>query len=261
MERALKVSSAERGHHPRDFTLIGFGGGGPVHAAAVAREVGFEEVLIPKAPGVFSAFGLHISDIRHDFTRSYVGRTDEVTPDILESLYAEMEKLGTGALEKDGIAPEDRIFHRTADLRYVGQAYEVNVPVPAGTVDKECLASIVSRFHAEHQRLFAHSAENDLVEFVNFRLIANGSVELPVLRKLAETSGTVKPSSIRKVYIEEVNDAVDCPVYERSDLHRGTSMEGPVIIEQIDTTTFVHPGMKLTVDEWGNMIIETGIRQ
>lgn len=258
MERALKVSSAERGYHPRDFTLIGFGGGGPVHSAAVAKEVGFPEVLIPEVPGVFSAFGLLISDIRHDFVRSYMGQTDEISLNKLGSVYDELEQLGVNALEKDGIEQERWVFERTADLRYVGQAYEVNVPVPGGDFDEACLAEVVSRFHQEHKRQFGHSAENDPVEFVSLRLVAMGPVDPPELRAREKSSGDVEPATRRDVYFEESGGFVDCPVYERSALRPGASVNGPLIVEQLDTTTVVHPGMSLDVDQWGNMIIQIG---
>ncbi len=257
MERALKVSSAERGYHPRDFTLIGFGGGGPVHSTAVAREVGFPTVLIPEAPGVFSAFGLLISDIRHDFVRSYISQADKVSREKLGSVFEELEALGVRALEQDHIGRERWKFQRTADLRYVGQAYEVNVPVPEGDVDEAFMAGVISCFHAEHDRLFAHSSESDPVEFVSLRLVATGTVDAPTLRSQEAASGPVQASSRRQVYFEETG-FVDCPVFERSELKPGAEFTGPAIIEQLDSTTVVHPGMGLTVDEWGNMIIEVG---
>ncbi len=257
MERALKVSSAERGYHPRDFTLIGFGGCGPVHSTAVAREVGFPTVLIPEAPGVFSAFGLLISDIRHDFVRSYISRADGITLDKLDSVYQEMQVLGINALEQDHIDRERWKFQRTADLRYVGQAYEVNVPVADGEVDDAFLTDAISRFHAEHNRLFAHSSEGDPVEFVSLRLVATGSVDTPPLRVRDAASRKLQASNHRQVYFEDTG-FVDCPVFERNELRPGVEMTGPAIIEQLDTTTVVHPGMELSVDGWGNVIIEVG---
>ncbi len=257
MERALKVSSAERGYHPRDFTLIGFGGGGPVHSGAVAREVGFPTVLIPEAPGVFSAFGLLISDIRHDFVRSYISQADEISREKLDSVYREMRALGSRALEQDHIDRERRQFQRTADLRYVGQAYEVNVPVPDGDIDDAFLAEVISGFHAEHNRLFAHSSESDPVEFVSLRLVATGSVDAPRLRVQDALDGKLQASNRRQVYFEETG-FVDCPVFERIQFRPGAEVSGPAIIEQLDTTTVVHPAMGLSVDEWGNLIIEVG---
>ncbi len=258
MERALKVSSAERGYDPRDFTLIAFGGGGPVHAAALAKEIGFNSVLVPESPGVFSAFGLLVADIRHDFVRSHMGRTDQMSMEALTSLYADLHALGEEALIEDGLEPERRAFQRTVDLRYVGQAYEVNVAFPDGAIDADAVSEAESRFHAEHQRLFAHSSKGDPVEFVSLRLVATGSVDAPALREQPALSGPVSPSDTRDVYFEESNGFTDCPIYERRVLRPGTKFEGPAIIEQLDTTTVVHPGQTLSVDDLGNLIIGVG---
>ncbi len=257
MERAVKVSSAERGYNPRDFSLVAFGGAGPVHAAAVAREVGFPWVLVPEAPGVFSALGLLVADIRHDFVRSHVGRVDEVDREVLARLYGELEALGAAALEEDGIEPGRRALQRTADLRYVGQAYEVNVPAPSGVVDEAALADIVARFHAEHQRLFAHSSPGDPVELVSLRLVAVGSVRAPDLSE-RPAGGAAAPRESRPVYFEESDGFVDCPIYERAGLTPGAELDGPAIVEQMDSTTVVHPGQAASVDAWGNLIIGTG---
>jgi N-methylhydantoinase A len=257
MERAVKVSSAERGYNPRDFSLVAFGGAGPVHAAAVAKEVGFPWVLVPETPGVFSALGLLVADIRHDFVRSQVARMDQVDLGVLEHLYAELEALGTAALEEDGIEPGRRTLQRTADLRYVGQAYEVNVPAPGGALDAAANDDVVARFHAEHQRLFAHSATGDPVELVSLRLIAVGSVQAPDPRE-RPAGGAATPKERRPVYFAESGGFVDCPIYERAGLAPGAEFEGPAIVEQMDSTTVVHPGQAASVDAWGNLIIRTG---
>ena len=258
MERALKVSSAERGYDPREFTLIAFGGGGPVHGAALAKEIGFPTVLVPSVPGVFSAFGLLIADIRHDFVRSYVSRTEAISLEVLAAHYSAMQSLGEAAMAEDGIEREDQVFVRAADLRYVGQAYEVNVPLPDGPVDDRLLAEIVSRFHAEHQRQFAHSSPGDPVEVVNLRLVARGRVEAPKLRRRDAVKGAAGPPGRRQVYFEEAGGFLDCPIHERSSLGLETAIQGPAIIEQLDCTTVVHPGQSLGVDEWGNLIIAVG---
>ena len=258
MERALKVSSAERGYDPRDFTLIAFGGAGPVHAAALAKGVGFPTALVPSIPGVFSALGLIIADIRHDFVRSYVSRSDEANLETLGELYREMETLGEEALLQDGIPTEKREFQRTADLRYVGQAYEVNVSVPDGPLVGPIISGVLGRFHGEHQRLFAHSAPGDPVEFVNLRLVATGRVDAPKLRKAEVADGVAQAAERRPVYFEEAGGFLDCPIYERAALGRDSRIDGPAIIEQLDSTTVIHPRQLLTVDAWGNLIIDVG---
>ncbi len=258
MGRALKVSSAERGYDPRDFTLIAFGGGGPAHGAALAKEVGFPSVLVPSVPGVFSAFGLLIADIRHDYVQSYISRADEASLDVVSGIFDSMKALGEQALTEDAIADDQREYLRTADLRYVGQAYEVNVPVPDGPVDKDLMAAVVSLFHEEHQRQFAHSSEGDPVEIVNLRMIAMGRVEAPELGKKDTAPGNAVLIERREVYFEESGGFVDCPIFERDAMGMGTDIVGPAIIEQLDCTTVVHPGQKVSVDEWGNLIISMG---
>ena len=258
MARALKVSSAERGYDPREFALIAFGGGGPVHAAALAHEVGFPTVLIPEVPGAFSAYGLLIADIRHDFVRSYVSRADSADLQTLADCYSEMQSLAEEAMAQDTIDLEDQEFIRTADVRYVGQAYEVNVPLPIGDVSVELVDGLVENFHAEHQRQFAHSSLEDPVEIVNLRLVAIGRVQAPELKKRSAEEKPAAAAGHRRVYFEAFEDFVDCPIYERAGLTPGTNIDGPVIVEQLDCTTVVHPGQRLTVDEWGNLEINLG---
>jgi len=255
MERALKVSSAERGYDPRDFSLIAFGGAGPVHAAALAKEVGFASVLVPESPGVFSAFGLLVADLRHDFVRSYMVGLDQVSTKMLTSFYADLQALGEQALKDDGLDEQRWTFQRTADLRYVGQAYEVNVAFPDGSIDADTVAEVKSRFHGEHQRLFAHSAEDDPVEFVSLRMVATGSVDAPTFRKQPALRTPVSQADTRDVYFEEANGFTACPIYQRQNLYPGAEFQGPAIIEQLDTTTVVHPGQTVSVDDWGSLII------
>lgn len=258
MERALRVSSAERGYDPRAFTLVAFGGAGPVHAAALAEAVGFPWVLVPEAPGVFSALGLLVADIRHDFVQSYVVRADQVSPATLGALYGELEMAGSDALRDDGVEPERWVLQRTADLRYVGQAYEVSVSVPPGPPDAATVAEVVRRFHAEHHRLYAHSALRDPVEFVSLRLAAVGPVILPTTRERPPVRAEAHPRGRRPVYFEETDGFVECPIYERVTLEPGMQLTGPAIVEQMDSTTVMHPGQVATVDGWGNLLIAIG---
>jgi N-methylhydantoinase A len=258
MERALRVSSAERGYDPRELTLVAFGGAGPLHAAALAQAVGFPWVLVPEAPGVFSALGLLTADVRHDLVRSYLARAGAVAPGTLGAVFGELEATGADLLREDGIEPDRRAIHRTADLRYVGQAYEVNVAVPPGALDADALAEVVRRFHAEHQRLFAHSAPRDPVEIVSLRVAAVGPMVPPALREQPAASGDPKPAGRRQVHFEETGGFADCPIYDRAGLGPGARLAGPAVVEQMDSTTVVHPGQVLVVDGWGNLLIAVG---
>ncbi len=258
MERALRVSSAERGYDPRQFTLVAFGGAGPVHGAAVARAVGFNAVLVPEAPGVFSALGLLVADIRHDVVQSHLVSADRAVPEALDREYAALEARAGEALREDGVAPEQWALLRTADLRYVGQAYEVNVPVAPGRLDAAGIAGAVRRFHEEHQRLFAHSDPADPVEFVNLRVAALGRVAAPRLRRRPVEAHDAVPARRRRVHFDEAEDFVECAIFDRASLAAGARIVGPAIVEQMDSTTVIHPGQSAAVDPFGNLVINVG---
>ncbi len=258
MERALRVSSAEKGYDPRDITLLAFGGAGPMHAAALATAVGIPEILIPEHPGVFSAVGLVMSDIRHDFGRTRVLRGEEISGDNLNSLFDRLDHEANEALERDGIAEPQRDLQRSADLRYVGQAYEVNVPVPAGSLDENAAADVIWRFHELHRQLYAHHHPDKPVEFVSGRVAAIGSTSAPEPQTHAASGGGVAPKETRPVYFDETGDYVDTAVYDRESLSSGSGFEGPAIVEQTDSTTVIHPGQRARIDELGNLLVAIG---
>jgi N-methylhydantoinase A len=258
MERALRVSSAERGYDPRDITLVAFGGAGPLHAGALARAVGIPAVLVPEAPGVFSALGLVMTDIRHDFVQTHLMRGDEISAARLGRLYGELDAQALEALDRDGVPPAQRVLQRTADLRYVGQAFEVNVPVPAGAIGADTGAEIVRRFHDQHQRLYAHHHPHQPVELVNTRLAAFGLTAAPELTPRPLRRRTAEPKERRRVYFTEADGFVDCAIYDRAALEPGAALDGPAVIEQMDSTTVVHPRQSVTVDGFGNLVIAIG---
>ncbi len=257
MERAVRVSSAEKGYDPRDITLLAFGGAGPMHAAALAAAVGIPEVLVPEHPGVFSAVGLVMSDIRHDFGQTKVLRGEEIRGDNLGPLFAGLDREANEALERDGVEERRRDLRRSADLRYAGQAYEVNVPVPGGPVDDEAAANVVRRFHDRHRQLYAHHHPDKAVEFVSGRVAAIGSTSAPEPRR-RDANGGAERKETRPVYFERTNGYVDTAVYDRSTLSSGGEIEGPAIVEQADSTTVIHPGQRARVDELGNLSIVIG---
>lgn len=258
MERALRVSSAEKGFDPRDITLLAFGGAGPMHAAALATAVGIPEVLVPERPGVFSAVGLVMSDIRHDFGQTRVLRGAEISVANLKPLYDSLGLEAHEALERDGVPKEDRDLQRSADLRYVGQAYEVNVAVPGGALDDAAASHIVQNFHDLHQQLYAHHHPDKSVEFVSGRVAAIGLMSAPELQRHVAKSGKAEPKESRPVYFDESGDYVDTAVYDRDALSAGDEFNGPAIVEQTDSTTVIHPGQRARIDELGNLLIAVG---
>lgn len=258
MERAMRVSSAEKGFDPRDLTLVAFGGAGPMHAAALAKEVGIPTVLVPERPGVFSAVGLVMADIRHDFVQTRVARGADITVAHLGPLFAELDAEAREALARDGVPEAARRLQRSADFRYLGQAYEVNVPVPEGEIDARTIEAIVQGFHDQHKQLYAHNHPDKPVEFVSGRVAGIGLTSVPPLKGQARQAGPATPKEHRPVYFDEAAGFVDTAVYDRDGLAAGASFEGPAIVEQFDTTTVIHPGQRAEVDEFGNLLIVIG---
>ncbi len=258
MERAVRVSSAEKGFDPRDLMLVAFGGAGPMHAAALAKSAGIPTVLVPEQPGVFSAVGLATADIRHDFVQTRVMRGEQISSENLRLLYDRLKKLGDEALTRDGIPDKTRRFVRTADLRYAGQAYEVNVAVPEGALDAVALATVRNDFHSLHKQLYAHNHLDKPIEFVSARLTALGLTSAPEMHAGAEAGKPPISKEMQKVYFEETSAFEDTAVYDRSALLPGATFEGPAIVEQIDTTVVIHPGQTVRVDKFGNLLIHTG---
>jgi N-methylhydantoinase A len=258
MERAIRVSSAEKGYDPRDIAMVAFGGAGPMHAAALGREIGISTIIVPQQPGVFSAIGLVMSDIRHDFVQTSVLRGSDISEGKVEPLFKKLETLAVQALETDGVPQDQRVISRSADLRYVGQAFEVSVPLPEGQFRGDVISETLDRFHEKHLKQYAHKNPERDVEFVNGRVSAIGLMNAPPLSAGKNNAKALAPGMLRPVYVDEVKGFVDTPVYERSNIAIGTRIEGPAIIEQIDTTVVIHPGQTVETDNLGNLLISTG---
>ncbi len=248
MVNALHLISVQRGYDPRDFVLIGFGGAGPVHANALARDAEMRTVLIPRSPGIFSATGLLTTDIKRDAATTLMRALDELDAAELEARFAELEQAGTAELTREGIAGDAIEFLRQVDLRYVGQSFELTIPAGEGMVE---------RFHAEHDRTYGFSAPAEPVECVSLRLTSIGRIAKPPPRPL-DANGRAEPKEHRQVFYAEAGGYVDCPIYDRYALPAGAAFDGPAVIEEFDSTTVVHPGYGVRVDETGNLLIEKG---
>jgi N-methylhydantoinase A len=246
MVNALHLISVQRGYDPRDFLLVGFGGAGPVHANALARDAEIPTVLVPPSPGIFSATGLLTTDLKRDAAQTVVQRLDALDPAEVESVFAALEAAGAEEMRHENVAEDAIEFERRLDLRYVGQSYELTVP--AG-------GDLAQRFHAEHDRVYGFSAESEPIECVSLRLTTIGRIAKPPPRALA-SGGVPEATSRREVYFAEAGGYVDCPIYDRYGLGAGARLAGPAVVEEFDSTTVVHPGYGLRVDEHGNLIIE-----
>jgi N-methylhydantoinase A len=246
MVNALNLISVQRGYDPRDFVLVGFGGAGPVHANAIARDAEMPTLLIPRSPGIFSATGLLTTDLKRDAATTIMRRLDELDPAEAEATFVELEAAGRTELQHEGVADDAIEFVRQIDLRYVGQSYELTIPAGDG---------LLERFHAEHDRTYGFAAPEEPVEAVSLRLTSVGRIAKPPARKL-DAGGAPEPKERRPVYYAEADGYVDCPIYDRYALPAGARLAGPAIVEEFDSTTVVHPGFSVSVDETGNLIIE-----
>src|SRR6185436_16634827 len=245
MTNALHLISVQRGYDPRDFVLVAFGGAGPVHANAIARDAELPTLLVPRSPGIFSATGLLTTDLKRDAAVTLMRRLDEVDAAELEDAFAALEQDGAAELEAEGVDAAAIEFLRQVDVRYVGQSYELTIP--AGD-------DLPGRFHREHDRTYGFAAPAEPVELVSVRLTTIGRIEKPPQRPL-EAEGDAGPKSTRPVLFAESEGYVDCPIYDRYALPAGARLAGPAVVEEFDSTTVVHPGFAVSVDDAGNLVI------
>lgn len=238
MVGALRVISVERGLDPRDFALVAFGGAGPMHALALAEELGISTVLVPKASGVLSALGLAVSDPRRDYVTPFLSPLDGAEQSDLEKAFAQMESTAESDLESTS-------FRRRADLRYRGQSFEL-------TIEADDFGKLAARFHAAHERRYGYRMEEEPVELVNLRLTATTPVEKPELRE-PEPEGKAITGRREANFDGEWREV---PVLERARMGRGSEVEGPAIVEFAEATCVVRPGWRGEVDEVGTLVLE-----
>lgn len=251
MADAVRLISLRRGYDPREFALVVFGGAGPLHGAELARELSIPTVLVPPSPGIWSALGCLQVDIRHDLSVMLLGSAGEIDPDEVERQFAELEAQGRELLQAEGVSESGMTLERSLDMRYLGQWRSLTVPVGSPV---SSLEPAVSQFHAEHERVHNYRRDDAPVEIYRLNLRALGSVEKAALPRYA-VDGASPPTERerRAVVFDYVDEAVDTPVYHRSELPAGAEFEGPAVVEQLDSTTVVPPGVEAKVDEWLNI--------
>lgn len=252
MSRAIRAVSTEKGHDVANFALFPFGGAGPLHASAVARECGIRRVLVPQEPGTMCARGILMSDISLDFVRSEVVQATPASwPGILDR-FAGMETEGRAWLEASEVAPGRRDFARVIDARYKGQNHEVQVALPAA--EGFALEAFRAAFTAAHRQEYGYDVPDRAIEVVNCRLKAIGHVERPATPPRPTAAGTPTPRATRQVHFDE--GWCDTPVFDRATLGAGLRLPGPAIIDEMSSTTVVEPGQSVTMDAAGNLILE-----
>jgi len=257
MADEIRVQAAKKVIELKDFTLVPFGGAGPVHAAMVADELGIPRVLVPPNPGAFSALGLLCSDIVHDYIRSELTELMQLSPDHTEEQFRVLEDHADTELAAEGLGGRDRHFIREMDLRYAGQGYEIRTPLDGlktSPMTGKGLVDIAERFHELHHRLHGHSARDQAIEAVSYRVRVRLPVPKQDLPETAAPAGAAKPSATRSVTFDG-RTTHDAPVYQRANLTDAT-IEGPAIIEQFDSTTVLPPGWSACLDGFGNILAE-----
>src|SRR5437867_4691206 len=256
MTSAIRELSIQRGHDPRDFTLIAFGGAGPMHALALAQEIGIPRVLVPRHPGNFSALGLLASQIKHDDARTRVGPLREQRGVPLE-LFGQMEVAARSQLALEGFAAHEQLLVRSLDLRYRGQAFELNVALGA---DGLALDPIEASFHRQHLAAYGHASPDAAIELVNTRLTAYGLVSKPSGERYRSAVASIDDALVARRPVWFDGAPHDCPVWERERLPERAVLRGPAVVEEFGATTVVPPGWHGVIDEHGNLRFEREAR-
>ena len=261
MSHAVKAVTTERGLDAGAFTMVVYGGAGPLHASAIAREIGIRRVLIPFSPGHFSAYGMLFSDLRYDYVRSCFKRLGDVSFDELEAIYGEMEKEGRAAIADSAVKPSEIKISRAADMRYVGQEHAVTVDLDDALFKNKDRQGIKNQFDEVHAVRYGTSAPREPADMVSLRLTVTGLMQKPSPRSVQEGSKQPEKDAVlrtKQVYFREAERFVPTPVYARTLLRHGNEIEGPALIEEHASTTVIAPGDRLVVDAFGNLVLTIG---
>jgi N-methylhydantoinase A len=252
MANAVRGVTLQRGLDPRDFTLFAYGGGGPLHAVAVARELAIGTVIVPRAPGHFSAMGMLLADLRRDYVQTLFARLETLDMDELEAQFRALEAEGAEALRRSGTATEQLVFERAADMRYRGQEHAVPVRLPAALARAE----VKRLFDEAHEQRYSHSAPNELADVVSLRMSAIGRMHKPPFPTIEEGSRT-PPGSARRGSrrVRLAGRDVQSEVFDRDALLAGNVIDGPAIVEEAASTTVLEPGDALSVNHFGHLVI------
>jgi N-methylhydantoinase A len=255
MVNAIKLISVRRGYDPRDFTLIAFGGGGPMFSTSIAEELGLKKVVIGRVPGVFSAWGMLMTDLRHDYIQTKVMRFEKETVSEIRAILEQMKSSAIEQLKSESITEADMRFEPVLDIRYSGQEHAVTTPAPE-IASSGNIGAVQKRFNQLHQKQYDFTLK-DPMEVVNLRLTAFGRVKKAPLKpeRIATKNKKISPKAFRRVYFDE-HGFKRVPVYERDSLPIGAKIKGPAIIEEQTATTILRKGNVLTNDRFRNLVIE-----
>jgi N-methylhydantoinase A len=258
MANAARIHAVEKGLDPRRFSLVAFGGAGPVHAYQVARKLRLETIIIPPGAGVCSAFGFLLAPMSFDLSRSYVTRLEDLKWDRLNAIYAEMESSGRTLLLEAGVEPNQIRFIRSADMRYVGQGFEIGVSLPEGNFSPDNAETIQKMFEKKYESIYQRLCEDISIECVNWRVTATGpKPDIDTIQWGASNNTPSEPlKGKRNAYLPDKGDYAELPVYDRYALTVGAKIEGPAIVEERESTLVMNGPAKARVDEFGNIIVQ-----
>jgi len=259
MELATRVVSIERGRDPRTLTLVAFGGSGPVHGCRLAQALGIPRVILPAAAGVTAAIGLLAAEVRFDVSRTFVRRLDALDPARLDAMYAEMAAQARDVVRDAAVGGAVAVT-RSVDARYVGQGYELTVPVPTGALDGDALARVRAAFDEIYAARYGYAQPAEPVETVTWKLSAVGGASRVALAKAAASPAAGADKGRRRAYFPETGGWIDCPIYDRYRLAAGQAIAGPAIVEERESTSVLPPGTVATVDEYANLVVDLASR-
>ena len=258
MEEGVRTISTELGYDLRDFALVAFGGAGPVPAGRLAADLGIATVIVPPSPGVTSALGLLMAEPRRDYVRSRLRLLSALRAEELASLFAQLRAEAEREFGSEGFAANALRLEYAIDIRYLGQGYELTVPVENGSPSTQAdVDAVRAAFDDQHHRMFGHAAADEQAEAVNYRVRATASAPRPAAKPRAHASGSVDEARTgeRAVCFDAAEGMAPCPIYDRARLGPGHRIEGPAIIEQLDSTTVVYPRQTATVDDYMNLVL------
>jgi N-methylhydantoinase A len=253
----LREVTIARGRDPRDYSLIAFGGAGPMAAPYLMTQAGMKRAIVPPMPGTFSALGLLLTDMLYDGVQSHIRPIADVDADELECTYTDLARDFRERLLREGLSEKEIIVERSMDLRYEGQFHVVSVGLPSVSLSDTVLGAAVRDFHAAHLRMYLHDMPQDRVELVNLRIRVAGRVVRPGLKPAPAGGAGRARIGVRPVYFRETRTWLDCGIYRRALLGNASVIDGPAVIEEDTATSLIPPGFRATVDRLGNLIIET----
>ncbi len=258
MAYAIRAITVQRGLDPTEFALLAFGGAGPMHACDIAVELALPTVVVPVAPGAFSAFGMLVSDVRHDMVRTRLHQMEGADPEVLAALFAELEAEAGELLARELPAGNAVIFERFLDMRYVGQEYTVKVPVAAGPLTAEMLGRLRREFDHLHDQAYGHASAAEPTEIINTRLTALGTLRPPDLPPIEEGRSDPAPEAhlgTTETCFDPTDGYLPTQLYDRDRLLADNRLTGPALILEHGATTVLNPRFAALVDRYGNLII------